>query len=218
MFWDALRAEDQEALRAIGASRRYGRGEVLFLEGDQPTHVLVLLSGELKLTRSAVDGRSVLIEIRQPGALIGESGPIDNQPRSASAVALSSLEVLVLPATAFRRLLEERGTVAIGVIGTLVERLRESAVRRLESGTSDAVTRLAGRLVELSDDLPPAGSGDVVLNSALTQQDLAEWIGVSRDAVVLAFRQLRQLGFVETGRQQIRIVDPEGLRRFAMPD
>lgn len=218
MFWDALGAEDQAAVRAVGAGRVYERGEYLFMEGDEPTHVIVLLAGELKLTRSAVDGRSVLIEIRQPGELVGESGPIDRQPRSASAVALTSVEALVVPADAFRRLLADRGTVAIELIATLVERLRQSAVRRLESGTSDAVTRLAGRLVELSQDRQPTAAGEVVLTSALTQQDLAEWIGVSRDAVVLAFRQLRQLGLIETGRRQIRILDPSGLQRFAQAD
>lgn len=217
MFWEVLAAEDQASLRAVGAERAYDTGDYLFLEGDEPTHAIVLLAGQLKLTRSSPDGRSVLIEIRQQGELVGESGPIDRQPRSASAVALTPVEALVVPAAAFRRLLEERGTVALQLIVTLVERLRESAERRLESGTSDAVTRLAGRLVELSEDKPQTTAGEVVLGSALTQQDLAEWIGVSRDAVVLAFRQLRALGLIETGRRQIRILDLEGLRHFAHP-
>lgn len=217
VFWDALSPEDRLAVEAIAARRTFGRGETLFLEGDRPSHVVVILRGQVKLTRSTPDGRSVLIEIRQPGAVVGESGPIDVQPRGASVVALTPVEVLIIPADAFLRLLAERGTVALQVIATLVERLRESSVRRLESGTSDAVTRLAGRLVELSEGRAAGVDGSVVLDLPLTQQDLAEWIGVSRDAVVLAFRQLRQLELVETGRQQITLLDRDRLVSFARP-
>ncbi len=217
VFWDALSPDDRQAVEAIAARRTYDRGETVFLEGDTPSHVLVILRGQLKLTRSTADGRSVLIEIRRAGAVVGESGPIDAQPRGAAAVALTTLEVLVIPADAFLQLLADRGTVALRVIATLVERLRESSVRRLESGTSDAVTRLAGRLVELSEDTAAAADGSVVLDLTLTQQDLAEWIGVSRDAVVLAFRQLRQLELVETGRQQITLLDRDRLVGFAHP-
>ncbi|MEM9133519.1 MAG: Crp/Fnr family transcriptional regulator [Actinomycetota bacterium] len=217
VFWDSLSPDDRQAVEVIAARRAYGGGETLFLEGDRPTHVLVVLRGQVKLTRSTVDGRSVLIEIRRAGAIVGESGPIDDQPRGASATALTAVEALVIPADAFVRLLADRGTVALQVIGTLVERLRESSVRRLESGTSDAVTRLAGRLVELSAGAEAGADGSVSLDLTLTQQDLAEWIGVSRDAVVLAFRQLRQLELVETGRRQITLLDRDRLVRFANP-
>lgn len=215
MFWDDLSLDEQEAVAAIGTRRAYAEGSLVFFEGDPSTHVVIVISGKLKLTRSAVDGRSVLIEFRGAGDIVGELGAIDREPRSATATASSALEALVVPADRFRELLSNRGDVALAVLSTLTERLRESSHRRLESGTSDTVTRLAGRLVELADQQNPDAVDEVVLDSALTQQELADWIGASRDAVVLALRQLREPGWIETGRQRLRIRDLDALRRFS---
>lgn len=215
MFWDALSLDEQEAVAAIGTRRTYPEGSLVFFDGDPATFVVIVLSGKLKLTRSAVDGRSILIEFRGAGDIVGELGAIDREPRSATVEVSSAVEALVVPADRFRELLSDRGGVALAVLSTVTERLRESSRRRLESGTSDAVTRLAGRLVELAEQQSPTAVDDLVLDSALTQQELAEWIGVSRDAVVLALRQLRELGWIETGRQRIRIRDLEALRRFS---
>ena len=214
MFWDDLSPHDQAAVLAIGTRRSYPRGAYLFLEGEASTHVIVVLSGSLKLTRTTSEGRGVVIEFRSAGELVGEVSAIDRQPRSASASARTPVEALTMPADRFRELLAERGTVATAVLAMMAARIRETSERRLESGTSDAVTRLASRLVELAERQGPAESGAITLVSSLTQQELAEWIGVSRDAVVQALRQLRKLKLIETGRQQIRILDVDALRSF----
>jgi CRP-like cAMP-binding protein len=215
-FWDQLDASDRDAVAAIGHRRSYELGDVLFVEGDQAHNVLVILSGRLKLTRSSIDGREVLIELRGPGELIGEMGSIDDSPRSATATATEAVEAIVVPAARFRRLLIERGSVAFGVLSMIAARVRESNERRLEAGAGASLGRLCGRLVELAEACPPGDDGAIEIASPLTQQELAEWIGVSRDAVVLAFRRLRQLGWVETGRRRIRILDIDAVRQAAV--
>lgn len=211
-FWEQLTDADRAAVEAAGTRRRHPIGSTLFVEGDAATSVAVILSGVLKLSRTALDGRQVLIELRGPGELIGELGAIDDAPRSATAMVAEQLEAVVVPAERFRKLLAERGSIALAVLSTVAARLRESASRRLESGTSDATTRLCGRLVQLAAACEPAADGTVQISSPLTQQDLAEWIGVSRDAVVLALRRLRELGWIETSRRRITILDLDAVR------
>jgi CRP-like cAMP-binding protein len=215
-FWEQLDAGDRDAITAIGQRRAYEVGAVLFVEGDEAHSVLVILSGRLKLTRNSVDGREALIELRGPGELIGEMGAIDDHPRSATATVTEALEAIVVPAGRFRRLLVERGSLAFGVLSTTAARLRESNERRLEVGAGGSLGRLCGRLVELAADCPPDADGTIEIASPLTQQELAEWIGVSRDAVVLGLRRLRQRGWIETGRRRIRILDVEALRQAAL--
>jgi CRP-like cAMP-binding protein len=215
-FWEQLDAADRDAVAAIGRRRAYEVGDVLFVEGDEAHNVVVVLSGRLKLTRNSTDGREVLIELRGPGELIGEMGSIDDSPRSATATVTEAVEAIVVPAGRFRRLLVERGSVAFGVLSSTASRLRESNERRLEAGSGASLARLCGRLLELAAGCPPGADGAVVITSPLTQQELAEWIGVSRDAVVLGFRRLRQLGWVETGRRRIRILDIDAVRRAAV--
>lgn len=211
-FWDELSEDDRGALDGIGAHREHGTGAVIFMEGERATTAVVVLDGRVKLTRTALDGRQVLIELRGPGELVGELGVIDDAPRSATAVAAERLTVLVVPAEPFRRVLAERGSIALAVLSAVAVKLRETAGRRLESGTTDATTRLCARLVQLAAERGPAGGGHVEIESTLTQQELAEWIGVSRDAVVLALRRLRDLGWIETGRRRITILDLDAVR------
>jgi CRP-like cAMP-binding protein len=215
VFWDDLTEEDRLAVAAAGRSRTYPAGSVVFLAGDDPRQVFVIQRGRLKLTRAALDGREVLIELRGPGEVIGELGAVDDVPRSATATVVQSMEAIVVPAPRFRQLLAERGTVALAVLTTVADRLRASAQRRLESGTSDAMARLCRRLVELSADVEPNAAGVVEIPSLLTQQELAEWIGTSRDAVVLVLRQLRERGWVATGRRRITVLDLAAVRRAA---
>ncbi|MGF1598162.1 MAG: helix-turn-helix domain-containing protein [Acidimicrobiales bacterium] len=75
------------------------------------------------------------------------------------------------------------------------------------------MAQLCGRLLELVRGLPVEPDGSVELQPSLTQQEMADWLGVSRDAVVIALQRLRRNGLVETGRRRIRIVDPGPLRR-----
>jgi CRP/FNR family transcriptional regulator, cyclic AMP receptor protein len=211
-FWDELSVEDREAVEEAGVRRSLAAGDTVFLEGDPPTAVMVVLAGRLKLTRTALDGRQVLIELRGPGEIIGELGAIDDSPRSATATVAEDLTAIVVSTPRFRRLLADRGPVALAVLAAVAVRLRESATRRLESGTSDTMARLCDRLVQLAGDRPAGPGGAIEIESPLTQQELAEWIGASRDAVVLALRRLRQLGWIETGRRRITVLDLDSVR------
>ncbi|MEM9562462.1 MAG: Crp/Fnr family transcriptional regulator [Actinomycetota bacterium] len=212
MFWEDVGVSDRIALSEAGNHRSYLSGELLFAEGEQSTHVIVVRRGRVKITRTSADGNEALLEVRGPGSLLGEMSFFDGRPRSASGWAITGVEALVLPAKRFQPLLAERPDLNAVVLRDLSQRLRQASHRQLESAVGDAFARLAGRLAELADDgvTQPDGSIDVELG--LTQQDLADWIGVSREAVVMALRQLRQRGWIETGRKRVRIIDLQQLR------
>lgn len=216
VFWDSLKSDDQDAIRAVGVQKSYESGTRLWLYGDQPTHTMVILSGLVKLTRDSIEGRELIFDLRGPGYLLGELGPIESMPRNATVTVVEDVEAIVLSSEAFRRLLIERGTVAYAVLAIVADKLRQATDRRLEAGVGDAQARLCGRLVEMASDAPIEPNGVIVIKSPLTQQELADWIGVSRDAVVLSLRRLRKLGWVETGRRTIRILDIEALRQNAV--
>jgi CRP-like cAMP-binding protein len=163
------------------------------------------------------DGREILLELRGAGEVIGELSAIDGQPRSATGTALDDTRVLAIPVDRFRELLATNPRLAGAVMVSIARRLREASYRQLEMGTSDALTRVCGRLVELAErsgadlDSPP-----VVVRSPISQQEIAEWAGVSRDAVVRSLKTLRDLGWIDTGRQSFRILDLDALRARAV--
>ena len=120
-----------------------------------------------------------------------------------------------MPAAAFNDFLLASPRVALVLTRTLVARLRETDRRRAEFGTLDTESRVARRLIELADRFGAAGARGVRITLPITQDDLAGWIGASREAVVKAPRSLRTRGWIETERRAVVIQDVEALRRRA---
>jgi CRP/FNR family cyclic AMP-dependent transcriptional regulator len=201
-----------DALLAAGRARHHLRGEVLLREGDAATSVLLIVSGLVKLTKTAASGRQAVLELRGPGDPIGELGAIDKQPRSANVVAVGDVEVVVLPADRFDALVQTRSALAHRLLVTVVGRLREASARQLELGTVDVVARVCRRLAELAA-LGTSIDGGVLVRAEVSQQDLADWAGISRDGVVRALHELRTRGWLETGRRRLMIRDLDAIRR-----
>jgi len=215
-FLDALSQEQVDALRAIGRTRRYASGERLFLEREPGDAVLVLQSGRVKLSSITDGGREALLGIRDPGELIGEMSAIDEVPRSATATAMEPVEVLALSSQAFIAYLERTPGVALVLVRVLNRRLRDADRKRAEFLAQDTVGRVCSRLVELADRFGQLGDDGTHIDLAITQEDLAGWTGSSREAVIRALRTLRELGWIETRRRGVTLLDVEMLRERAI--
>jgi CRP-like cAMP-binding protein len=214
-FLASLGAEGEAELRRLGTRRRYPAGAALFLEGDVAHEALVLLAGEVKLSIGSVEGGEVILDVMEPGSLVGELSVIDGKPRSATVSALSAVEVLAVGAVAFNEFLERHPRVLRGLLIEVIDRLRTRVRHQLEFGTGDAMGRICARLAELADRHGTVEGGSVVVHSPVTQTELAAWSGLSREAVVKALRALRQLGWVENTGRSIAIHQLERVRQRA---
>lgn len=217
-FVALLGAADAEALHASGVRRRYPRATTLFLEGDRSDRVLVVISGRVKLVSLSADGRESILAIAGPGDLLGEIAAIDGHPRSATAIALEAVQVLVIPVEQFLSYLERTPAAATFLLRMLCSRLRDADRKRLEFGVYDTVGRVARRLVEMAGRFgeEEGAGGGVRITLTLSQEELAGWVGASREAVVKALRHLRDRGWIETRRREIRVIDLPALSRRAV--
>lgn len=215
VFSDSLTPAELAAVESTGIRRTYAHGQALFHEHGAPDRVLVLLSGFVKLSRVSEDGREVILAIRGPGDLIGEQSAIDGRPRSATATALDQVTALVLSGGDFIALLGREPRVAIVVLKMLSHRLREADVGRMELSLQDTTARVAARILELAerfgDDADP--DAGVEIHLPISQEELAGWTGCSRDSVVKALQAMRSLGWIETGRRRITVLDRDALHR-----
>jgi CRP/FNR family transcriptional regulator, cyclic AMP receptor protein len=216
-FWSLLEESDRRAFAAQAQSRRFARGRPLMHAGQVPEGVFLLQSGVVKAYDVTPEGRELLLAIRAPGDLVGELSALDERPRSASVVALEAVEALVLPLPAFRALLTARPAVAIVLIRVIGARLRDADARRIELGRLASLARVASCLLELCDRFGADADADgaVAIRVALTQEELAGWAGSSLESTARALRQLRELGWIETRRREIRVLDRAGLASAA---
>jgi CRP/FNR family transcriptional regulator, cyclic AMP receptor protein len=150
-----------------------------------------------------------------PGELVGELAAIEDSPRSTTVTTLEPVDALVVPRTDFLALLNRRPRIALEILRVVARRLRYADAQRAEFAALDVAGRLAQRLVELCERFgtPLERGFEIVL--PLSQEELASWVGASREAVSKAFQLLRALQIVETGRRRVTVLDLDALREHA---
>ena len=183
-------------LREEGRPRRFRSGATLFHEGDHSDWIGLVLKGRVKVSCYGADGRERLVAVVGPGELLGELSAIDSEPRSATAT-----------------LLEKNPRATLGILRSVIGRLRDSDKRRVEFGALDTVGRVGRLIIELAERYGEETDSAIRIRLPLSQEELAGWAGASREAVVKALRQMRSRGWIETGRREIRVLDLPALVR-----
>lgn len=209
-FASALSEAARSALLGRGRRRRYPRNTRVFCEGDRSDFVILILEGRIKILASTEGGSESLLGVRGPGELVGELAAFDPAVRLASAIAVEPVTVQVLTAEDFRAFVAQHAGAAIELIRMLIGRLREAGRRRVEFGAQDAAGRVAHFLAELAAEQQPLGPGPAVVQ--LSQQEIGELIGTSRESVARALTMLRDRHLVRTGRRSVTVLEPDALR------
>ena len=209
-----LSATDLGELRQLGTRRALPAGATVFLEGDDPYDLMIIERGDIKLVTAALNGQETLLDVLSAGEVLGELSAIDGAPRSATATALTAVELTSIPVDRFLEFLSANPSSMGALLAVAVRRLRLSNRRQLEFSTSDALGRVCARLDELArrygrtDDLE-----GVHIDLPITQTELAQWCGLSREAVVKALRKMRELGWVTTTDGSVVVEDRASVRR-----
>ncbi len=210
-FPSALDDAAASALRERGQAVTYARGRTVFHEGQVPDRVLLLRAGVVKVGLVTRTGREVVLAFRGPGELVGEQSAIDGEPRSATIAAVEPVEALAFSQAAFRRFLLDHPEAALALLAILSRRLREADARRAEFSSLPTLGRVAARLMEFSDRFGLEEAGRIRISLPITQEELAGATGSSLESVGRALQTMRSLGYIETGRRELQVLDRDGL-------
>ena len=211
----SLTDDERHQITSRGVVRQFKTGAALFHENQVADRVLVITRGFVKLSCFTDDGREVVLAIRGPGDILGELSVVGGGTRSATATSLEPVEALAVPASDFAAAMERNPRIAMAMLKTVMHRLRDADRKRVEFASKETMGRVAGRIMELSDRFGSASAGHIDIDFPLTQEELAGWTGCSRDSVVKALQSMRDIGWIETGRRRITVLDPEAIRRRA---
>jgi CRP/FNR family transcriptional regulator, cyclic AMP receptor protein len=211
-FLSSLTDDERAALESAGRKRRYANGEAIFHEGDDPGGVVAIVSGRVKVSVSGAGGREVVLRIPGPGELVGEIAALAGHPRSATVTAVDRVEAIAVRAADFRRFVLEHPRVAPLVFEHVAVLLEEADRQRIDFATRDVTARIGGRLLELVESVGEPDPRGVRIALPLSQEELAAWTGSSREAVARSLHLLRELGWIETRRREITVLNVDALR------
>ncbi len=214
-LFSALDAEAAAALRASMTEKRVPRAGIIFSEGEPGDRMYVILDGKVKLGQTSPDGRESLLAVLGPGEVFGELSLFDPGPRTATATAVTDTVVVGLGHTDLRPWLTGRPEVAEALLQALAQRLRRTNEALADLVFSDVPGRVAKQLLELADKFGQPGPDGVLVQHDLTQEELAQLVGASRETVNKALADFTQRGWIEVDQRQVLLLDMERLARRA---
>ena len=212
-LFNSLDDDSAAALQSGVTIVRLARAERLFEEGASGNQLYVILDGKIKLTRAAADGRENLLSVLGPGEMFGELSLFDPRPRTASAVAVTDSCLAALAHDDLRSWLTGRPDVALHLLQALAQRLRRANDVMADLVFTDVPGRVAKALLDLADRFGTEQQDGLQVNHDLTQEELAQLVGASRETVNKALADFAARGWLQLAAKSVLLIEPERLRK-----
>ena len=187
-------------LAALGRVRTYPKNTVFITEGDSSDSVFVILSGKVKAFVSDSEGHELILNTQGPGDYVGEMA-LDGKPRSASVVTLEPSTFSVVQREPLRDAIRRNPDFALDMIAKVIERAREAT----DNVKNLALLDVYGRVARLLLNMAVEADGKLRIPEKITQQEIAERVGASRDMVSRIFRDLTVGGYITVENRIITI-------------
>jgi len=196
-----LAPETLREIAATGVIRTYPKNTVIINEGEVGDSLFIVLSGRMKVYASNAAGREVVIAFHGPGEYVGEMS-LDGSPRSASVMTVEPTTCAVVNRASFREFILAHPEFALHLIEKLIQRVRLTT----ENVKSLALSDVYGRLVKLLLALAVEREGRLIVPERLTQQDIAERVGASRDMISRLLKDLVAGGYLVIQNHMITLL------------
>ena len=212
-LFTALDDAQAASLRASMDSVKIAKGGILFKEGDEGEHVYVIVDGKLKLGTSSGDGRENLLSILGPGEMFGELSLFDPGPRTSTATAVTDAKLLSLSHEKLIPWLKGNPEVSLQLLARLAQRLRRTNEAVGDLVFSDVPGRVAKALIDLGSRFGKKIDEGLYVHHDLTQEELAQLVGASRETVNKALADFAGRGWLRLDGRAVLITDLDRLEK-----
>ena len=204
-FFTQLSDKELDVVRSVSVEKNYPKNAVVLTEGEMGDSLYMIQSGRVKVVIGDEDGREIILKILGAGDFFGEMSMIDKQPRSASVTSLEPSVFLILSHNAFEKCIEQAPHIGNFVMRVLAQRVREADRKIGTLALMDVYGRVASTLLELA----VYKNGALMVGEKLSQQDLANMVGASREMVNRILKDLADRGFITVESKSITIINRE---------
>ena len=202
----------QRLMERVSIKTQLPAGTLLFQKDEEADSIFVLDEGEIEISVTSVDGRKLALEILTPPEVFGEIGLFAGR-RIADATALGAVRLRRVRRSDFLAGLRDEPDLSIEIIELLCARLRDISDKLEERAFKPLPTRIARRILHLSEKYADRGG-----TIPLSQAELADFAGATREAVAKTLGQWRAQGWIELPRGALAIRDRAPLQILASSD
>jgi CRP-like cAMP-binding protein len=207
-IFSELAEEDVRSLGRLTIRRHYPKDTVVFFENEEGDFFFMILSGRIKVAILGDDGREVILSILGPGDFFGEMALLDNEPRSATAIAVEEAELLSLHRNDLQGLFAENPTISVALIRVLTARLRRANQQISSLALLDVYGRVARVVLDLAREEGRRLRDGRIAFRRPTHQEIANRIGTTRETVTRMLKDLERQGLLRVeGRELVLAAD-----------
>lgn len=201
-------------LSEITSVSSYPKGATLFVEEQSPRGVFIVCAGRVKLSTSSADGKTLILRVADPGEVLGLAAAVSGKPYHATAEALEPSQVNFIPKTEFLLFLSQHGEAAMRVAQQLSENYQTALIEMrmivLSHSVAEKLARfLLGLVTEHNKD-----ERDIKVKLTLTQEEIAEMIGASRETVTRLFSDFKNKKLLQVKGSTLIITSKPGLQKI----
>ncbi|MBL8515475.1 MAG: Crp/Fnr family transcriptional regulator [Betaproteobacteria bacterium] len=200
-LFQGLSDDDLKLVTDMTIEKQVPKNSVVITEGEVGDSLYAIMSGRVKVFIGDEEGREIILKMLGPGDVFGEMSLIDRQPRSASVSTLEPCVFKVLSHSSFEICLDRAPRIAIGVMNALAKRLRDADRKITTLALMDVYGRVAHTLLELAVH----SNGKLLVGQKLSQQDIANMVGASREMVNRILKDLSERGYITVESKSITI-------------
>lgn len=193
----------------------FPRGTTIFDEGEPGDTLYIIIDGKVKLARHAPDGRENLLSVMGPSDMFGELSIFDPGPRTSSAVCVTEVEAATMDSEMLRTWINDHPEISQQLLRVLARRLRRTNASLADLIFTDVPGRVAKTLLQLANRFGTQEGSGLRVNHDLTQEEIAQLVGASRETVNKALATFAQRGWIRLEGKSVVIVDTEHLARRA---
>ena len=201
-LFEGLSEEDLATLEKLTVTRSYPKNTVLINEGDQANAMYFIDNGKVRVYVSDDQGKEFILNTMGEGEYFGELSLLDDEKRSASVITTEKSAFSIIYKDDITDAIVNNPTLALSLLKNLTSRVRQLTDNIKTLALQDVYGRIRKTLMSLAED-----EGDIqVVTEKLTQQDIANRIGSSREMVARILKDLQIGGYIESEKKQIRIL------------
>ncbi|MBU2488924.1 MAG: Crp/Fnr family transcriptional regulator [Proteobacteria bacterium] len=212
-LFQTLSPEDREDLAGLLRTQKVRAGEALFRKGNEGTTLYIIQAGSVKIVLPSRLGDEMIVTIFTPGEFFGEMSILDGMPRSADAVAVEPSTLLLLNRSDFLHFLKKNDAAMEAILACLSARLRQTDDLLEDTSFLNIPARFAKKILQLGEMFGKKEDNTMEIRLRLTQKDLADMVGATRESINKELRVLREKGLVTLEGNVLRIEDVTRLHR-----
>jgi CRP-like cAMP-binding protein len=206
---------DLEVLTQMAVGKAFARQDTIFWEGKEAQGFYILITGQIKLIKSSLEGKEYIIRLVGSGETFAEAAVFGDIPYPATAIALEDCQTLFFPKAPFLRHLAASPALARNMLATL-SRLMLHLTKQLEDlSLKEVSARLARYLLERCEDEQGKVAKGASCELPTTKTQLAAYLGTISETLSRTLSRLKSLGMIEVDKGKITIIDPVALQNMA---